>query len=519
MIQTLLKAFQIDMTYQMNAFMYRLKKLPLIGSLIPNWLFAKSEFKKAIFIISFILKVIWGFAKKSLYIGLMIYWPITLMPVSSHHSMMTIFFFLTIFGAFCNSSLLVASSKKYYNVILMHMDAKKYALSHFYFLIISTVITMTPALLLCLPAWYHVMVCLLFWVGMKIIGEAITLWYYLKKDIVLTTHFKFNLLAGILVILAYLFPYLQWNISWGILNIIVVFVTLMSLFAIRYLTNNTKYHLVYKQLITYNKIMFKVDTASIQSEQNNKVMSQQDISLPPAIKNKKGYDYLNSIFSLRHKKILLNSAQKISLILLGIVAVCIGGSLINENIKNMIHTFILTKFPYFVFLMYMINRGSVISQAMFFNCDHSMLAYSFYRRPQTILALFKARLKTIITVNLLPAGIIALSLPILLYVTGSSVNGAVSISVFISILFLSIFFSIHHLVVYYLLQPYDINMTAKSSMYSIVNTITYLACYIIIHITVNTFVFSVGVIVFTIIYMILSLLLVYRLAPKTFKLK
>ena len=42
------------------------------------------------------------------------------------------------------------------------------------------------------------------------------------------------------------------------------------------------------------------------------------------------------------------------------------------------------------------NEKDYLKQAMFFNCDHAMLRFKFYREPQVILELFKKRLTTVI---------------------------------------------------------------------------------------------------------------------------
>ena len=179
----------------------------------------------------------------------------------------------------------------------------------------------------------------------------------------------------------------------------------------------------------------------------------------------------------------------------------------------------LTSLPYFVFIMYVINRGSVITQAMFINCDSSMLNYRFYRQPKVILELFKKRLKTLIKINMIPSLVIAIGLPFLLFVTGGTSNDLNYILLFISIISLSVFFSVHHLVIYYLLQPYDINMKAKSSTYSIVNGITYFICYLCIDLSYPTLIFATFVTLFSVIYILVALYLVYKYAYKTFKLK
>ena len=61
------------------------------------------------------------------------------------------------------------------------------------------------------------------------------------------------------------------------------------------------------------------------------------------------------------------------------------------------------RIPVFLFVMYLVNRGTTFTQALFINCDHSMLTYAFYKKPGTILKLFWIRLRELVKINLLSA--------------------------------------------------------------------------------------------------------------------
>ncbi len=169
--------------------------------------------------------------------------------------------------------------------------------------------------------------------------------------------------------------------------------------------------------------------------------------------------------------------------------------------------------------MYILNRGTTVTQAMFMNCDHSMLTYRIYRTPKVILGVFKERLKTLISLNLIPALLIGGGLTLLLYLSGGVTEPLNYVIIFVSILAMSIFFSVHYLVMYYLLQPYNVNTEMKSSTYSLVQGLTYFVCYFFIGEKLPTFYFGLATIIFSILYCIIALILVYNKAPKTFKLR
>ena len=180
---------------------------------------------------------------------------------------------------------------------------------------------------------------------------------------------------------------------------------------------------------------------------------------------------------------------------------------------------LMVMLPYFVFIMYCINRGQEVAQAMFMNCDHSMLTYGFYREPKVILNLFKERLKSVILINLLPAFVLAMGLVLLLVISGGTTQWVDYPILLFSILAMSIFFSVHHLVLYYLLQPYNANSETKSGTYGIANGLTYLFCYYMLRVRIPIFTFGCLTIIFSILYCLISLFLVYRYAPKTFHIK
>ena len=278
-----------------------------------------------------------------------------------------------------------------------------------------------------------------------------------------------------------------------------------------------EYKKAYKSLLTTDNVYMVQNTRKSEIIQNN-TLKQIELD-EGTTSNKKGFAYFHDLFVKRHKKILMKSAKKTAIITFLIFLILVVVVKTSSNTSKEINELLMTMLPWFVFVMYIINRGTVVTQAMFMNCDHSMLTYRFYRTPKVILSLFKERLKTLIKINLLPAIIIAIGLPVLLYLTGGTDNYLNYIVLFVSIIAMSIFFSIHYLVMYYLLQPYNVNIEMKSSTYSLVQWITYFVCYAFIQVKLPTLYFGLATIIFSILYSIIALVLVYKYAPKTFKLR
>ena len=81
-----------------------------------------------------------------------------------------------------------------------------------------------------------------------------------------------------------------------------------------------------------------------------------------------------------------------------LVAAVLAGVYLLPEEKTVINEIVMTWLPYFAFIMYAINRGTNFTQALFMNCDHCRLTYSFYKQPNFILRLFQIRLREIIDV-------------------------------------------------------------------------------------------------------------------------
>ena len=294
--------------------------------------------------------------------------------------------------------------------------------------------------------------------------------------------------------------------------IITVFI---SIWAIRYILKFNKYREMYKAVLTNTNMNATSNAREITKEN---VLKQ--ISIDKSLTSKKkGFAYFNDLFIKRHSKLLLKSAKKVAFISAIIIVLILLIVTINTDLKKEINDMIMTYLPYFVFIMYLINRGEAVTRAMFMNSDHSMLTYAFFRKPTSILKLFKERLKSVILINLLPASIIGIGMSLILFATGGTTNNLNYFILFISIIAMSIFFSVHHLVIYYLLQPYNIASETKNTTYTIVSILTYVICYWMIDLRLPTFYFGLATIIFAIIYSFISLYLVYKFAPKTFKIR
>ena len=204
---------------------------------------------------------------------------------------------------------------------------------------------------------------------------------------------------------------------------------------------------------------------------------------------------------------------------LGLLVLALLALYLYPDARSGINEVLLSFLPYFVFILYAINRGTGFTQALFMNCDRSLLTYSFYKKPEMVLHLFRIRLLEIMKINLLPAVIIGSALPILLYLSGGTDNPLNYVVLLVSILCMSMFFSVHYLTIYYLLQPYNAGTEMKSGTYRLVLTVTYFVCFFLMQQRIPILLFGALAILFCVLYCIVACILVYKFAPRTFRIR
>ena len=520
MISTFFLSFRLKNAYRVNSILYSLKQLPIIKRILPEKLYGVRGLKILGNIISAIWEFIMIFLGKFLYIAFMIAAMLGIYQTNSAATFLHIFFFLTICGGLMNTYLFDPTKDKYYAMFLMNMDAKEYTISNYLYQMIKVLIGFLPftcfyGMSVGLPLWITIL-CPIFVMMVKTFINSLSLIDFKRTKKVKNENLPTSvvwILLLVLLVCAYALPYISIVMPTWMFLIFFGLSLGLGIFGFYQIFHFPYYRFLYKQLLTNAPLV--IDQTSIRRD-----ASLSQIELDTSLNStKEGFSYFHELFVKRHRKILTKAIKKQTIVLVGIAIVMSFLVKVNASVASTTNHLMLVFLPYFVFIMYMLNRGTTLTQAMFMNCDHAMLSYRIYRKPNVILGLFKERLKTLIGLNLIPAAVIGFTLALLLFLSGGTSNVYNYFVLFFSILAMSVFFSVHYLVMYYLLQPYNVHTEMKSSTYSVVQGVTYFVCYYMMQLRLPTFYFGLSVTAFCILYSLLSLWFAYRLAPKTFKLR
>lgn len=526
MFKTLRLSFALKNTYRVNGILYAIRQIPFLKKIIPNTVYQIRGFKIFANVLSVIWEIVSAFLGKLLYFLIMIVGAAVLYalpPEAEPQIFLHILVFLTILGAWMNTYIFNPTKDKYYAMILLGMNAREYTLINYFYAILKVL----AGFALCsfvfgLPMGLGVLQCILiplFAAGAKLTVAARELWEYEKNGTVNNENklSKFAWIAiAVFLAAAYGLPAIGVVVSKSVSVGVMIVAVVSGLFSVHKILTFRHYRAMYKELLVGVTMQMdpSAQTKIIQQQSFKTISGDTDIT-----SNKRGFEYLNELFIKRHQKILWKSVKKITLVALGILAALLLLLMIRPEARETVNNMLMTYLPYFAFVMYLINRGTGFTRALFINCDHSLLTYSFYKQPKQILQLFQIRLREIIKINLLPAAVIGFGLAALLYASGGTDNPLNYAVLIVSILCMSVFFSVHYLTIYYLLQPYNAETQIKSGMYQVIMWLTYMVCYMMIQMKMPTLIFGVMTIVFCVLYCIVASILVFKFAPKTFRIR
>ncbi len=527
MFKTLRLSFSLKNTYRVNTILYSIRQIPFVNRIIPVDVYRIKGFKNFANIISVIWEIISAFAGKLLYFLTMLFGALSVYKLPQNKEpelFIHILIFLSVIGALINTYMFTPTKDKYYAMITLGMDAREYTLVNYFYSTLKTLLLF--GLFGYIFGSYiglsilRIILVPFFVAGTKIISDAYSVFYYEKKSAVKNEN-KLNVFTwiciAVLFVCAYVLPFIGIILPETVSIVVMITAIVGALIGGYKILTFRNYRSMYKELLTDTLTMQMDKTAQI-NLQREKI--HKNISADAGItSNKKGFEYLNELFIRRHRKILWQSVIKITVVSVFIIAALLILFIVKPDAKTAVNGMIMTYLPYFVFIMYLINRGTGFTSALFVNCDHSLLTYSFFKQPKFILKLFQIRLREIVKINLLPAVVIGSGLAVLLYASGGSDNPLNYAVLFVSVVCLSIFFSVHYLTLYYLLQPYNSGTELKSGTYRVIMALTYFICYGMIRIEMPTLVFGFMTIVFCVLYSIVASILVYVFAPKTFRIR
>lgn len=534
MLRTFNTMLAIRTSSAANRFIYYAQKLPLIGRRIPDTVYANQHIKKTVTVISLILNVLWGLLSKLLYTGLLVYLP----AVAWNRSLpqeYQLLLFLHIFlllsfvvAGGINASVLEPKREKYIAVKLMRLSPATYMRTSLSYRYCTHFVYYVPALLLFTSL-----------LGASItqalaLTAAVTLWrvfceymhlkLFEKIGIVLI---RSNLIVWLTIGLGFTAAYapllLNWTPNSGSLLIgfpAVLVIAALGIFAAvrlaRYPDYRTAVDSATKRddpLLDIGHMMSNAQKTSVRSKDTDYALMTIQAD---EFKAKEGYAYLNALFFVRHRSLITQPVYN-RLAIIGVLGVAgiVFAALDSQRAAHLSSNLGIV-LPFLALILNFLTVGDRVCRAIFYNCDLSLLRYSFYRNAAN--RHFPIRLNRITGLNLAIAAALGAALTLIALAAGAELNLELLL-LWVCLLVLSVFFSVHHLLMYYIFQPYSTELNVKNPFFYVVNMVVSAVCGMSIVVKAPALPFTVTVVIVTLVYLAAAFILVRRFGHRTFRVK
>lgn len=517
-----------------NTFLYFVGRLPLVGKRLPSRVFALGRLKTGLGMLVSVLDFLKDLMGKILYLAVMVVLPVVVIFEDSPGGLDTLvapmahilFVLSCVVGSLANVQAVNPSRDKYIAVKFMRISPRSYLRATLPVHYLLFFVTFLAPMLFLFGFCGSSAAALVLWVWMvatRFAGEALTLWVFRKtgKHLPVWAPVIWPIaLVGLAA--AYVPVLLGWPLvplAWlGSLPGVVLALALGAA-GIWYVWWGFAGYDDYRRALTAEKAAPVAKKSSAFADVQMKETDLENQHITPRLARKTGYDYLQGLFFTRHRRQLFRPVLIRLAVVGGVLAIFMLLLLVAGPAGVLVVQRLTSQLPLFVFLMYLASVAPKACRAMFYNCDISLLHYAFYRQPRVILRNFRIRLFYVAGHDLLIGAAVCVATSLAFALSGGQLFTFDRLIFCVTILLLALFFSVHHLFLYYVFQPYTTELDVKNPFFSIWNGIMYGVCYACLQIKAAGPLFVQVVLGITVLYILVALGLVYKLSPKSFRVK
>ncbi len=532
-----LTILRIDAAMRGNKVIYWLGRIPLVKRLVSDTLYAAKEGKLALSVLLWIWRAIKSLGGTMLYVGLMCLLPLLIVVEPGQFAQgfgrfcWLLFFLSFVVGAILNPCAVEASPLKYTCVRMMGMDARRYHLvaegkHHLEYFVTFAVTLMIAAAILGQSALTGVLLTLEL-ICARLVFEYLHVLAYDKLGRALYGRAWFTLLvifggcaAAYIPAMALEVQAHRWLLAWPTAVILLILGVSAALLLARY----PRYYRLTLDTCTAERVSPDAARQKAQGSTFNDVkLKESDLTAEGEHTARSGWPYLQALFFRRHSRMMYKPLKYVLIIVAALTAAGCAATLLFRDVDwSGLLSRITAVLPYFVFVIYVVDNnilGNRICKAMFYNCDLAMLKFGWYRQGSVILKNFGLRFRRLCGVNLVISGALCLMFTALVLCAGGRPPLGEYLAFLAALLCLGVFFAVHSLGMYYLFQPYTSDLQIKNPFFNVINGVMYVLCYTCIQIRSTPTWFTPLVLAVTVVYSAVILLLVWRRAPRTFRVK
>lgn len=514
-----------------NILIYFLQRIPLVKRLFKDTLYRQSTAKTIMGIIGMIVDTISNIFLKAMIAAILIIVPILVVTKESNNMPIfaTCYVFFVIGTSITADSLFGEQTSSYQIIHILKMPPKEYFFAKYFINLVYMVIGF-DAVFIIAGFLYGINPVMCAFLGMlvpfiNIFFCALNLFIYTKNPGFLKKHFVvvviavFSVFIGIALLMlgAFIPGYIIFNPIFILVALALSIVSLIYMYKMDgEVFKQLFYGLYSKQNMIKDSSMSKAD-ALFSSVKLNKV--KNSVKVDTKLEKYHGFEYLNQLFFKRHRRMICKGMLiRIVFVLIASVGLLLVGLFLKNKI-SLRAEYLGNIIGVVVFIMYYLMLGDQLNKALFHNCDVAFLHYNYYREKRVILSNFWFRFKKLLVYNILITLAIDICLSIFVHFFSFGVN-TIEYVLLIGITFmLCVFFTIYHLFMYYILQPYTADMEAKNPFFSLVSCVVYFLAYACLNAEFDGSTFALVIFVATLVFDVFAFALIYFVSYKTFKLR
>lgn len=315
MINTLKVSFKVSFVKDANTFIHFLYNIPILKKILPNNLYENTNTKLVLAFVKMFLNIFISLFKKSLYIGVFILIPsiliskfLGLKEFDNNIALQSFIFLNFILGSFINNIIFNNVTEENYIMIkLMRIDSKTYYLSQILFKIIIEFIFFIPSLLFLRIGFLNVLLLLLELSAFRFIINSLLIFLYEKWNFIFSSEkpiISFLFLATFLLAYVPQLLGITFNCKAILFNpFFLIPLILLGILCTIYSFLYNGYNEISNKVLLRQKILdvnLVKDDINAADVQLNKKKIYKDLINTEKFNNKKGFDYLNSLFFYRH---------------------------------------------------------------------------------------------------------------------------------------------------------------------------------------------------------------------------
>ena len=173
--------------------------------------------------------------------------------------------------------------------------------------------------------------------------------------------------------------------------------------------------------------------------------------------------------------------------------------------------------PVLIMAMLSLTIGREVCKGLFYHCDMQLMRYSFYRKHAK--QHFRLKFRSLLFLNLKLGACVATVLSVSILVLSEGRDTSTLLPVWCMTMALSVFFSVHHLLVYYVFQPYTTELETNNPLFTLVNSLISLGFVVAMLLGPTLWVLTVVLIVLTVGYLLSAVPIVSKYAQTHFRVK